>query len=205
MALTYELIAAPNGMQLKIDADNYVNIPCGSCSVSKYKNNLIIAFVNGSGKWTIPYSQVTTPAVASLDLLVDAVSTLLACAGGGGGGGGGGDASIAKQNEQIVLLENIEALLDTAATGANTIQVGAIVANVAFTIKAADSTRLGLTLWNDTGNVLYVSLGATVSTSSYTVILNDQGYYELPFKYVGIITGLITAAATGDVHVTQLT
>lgn len=77
-----------------------------------------------------------------------------------------------------------------------------------FTILAANTARLGATVYNDSANVLYLALSATTSTTSYTVQLPAGAYYEVPSfdgrPYSGIITG-ISAVATGNCRVTELT
>jgi len=72
------------------------------------------------------------------------------------------------------------------------------------TLLAANIHRVGATVYNDSTAALYVKLGATASTSSFTIKLNQGDYYEVPFSYQGIIDG-IWASATGNARVTELT
>lgn len=77
------------------------------------------------------------------------------------------------------------------------------------TLLAANSARRGATITNDSSALLYVKFGATASTSSYTVVITGASaapfaYYEVPFGYSGIITG-IWASATGNARVTEIT
>lgn len=77
------------------------------------------------------------------------------------------------------------------------------------TILAANTGRLGATITNDSSAVLYLKLGATASTSSYTVTLAGNtaapfSYYEVPFGYTGVIDG-IWASAAGNARITELT
>jgi len=76
------------------------------------------------------------------------------------------------------------------------------------TVLAANTGRLGATVTNDSSALLYLKLGATASTTSYTVVLAGNAsapfaYYELPFGYTGIIDG-IWSSATGTARVTEL-
>lgn len=72
------------------------------------------------------------------------------------------------------------------------------------TLLASNSNRLGATIYNDSTAVLYVKLGATASSTSYTVQLAaNGGYYEVPANYTGIIDG-IWASATGNARITEL-
>lgn len=76
-------------------------------------------------------------------------------------------------------------------------------------ILAANNARKGATITNDSSVVLYLKLGATASTTSYTLTIAGAvsapfAYYELPFGYVGAVDG-ISASATGNYRVTELT
>lgn len=92
-----------------------------------------------------------------------------------------------------------------AATGTNTSVAGTVSAST--TILAANVARLGATVFNDSTSILYLSLGATCTTTNFTVKLAAGAYYELPNDstgWVGIITGT-WATATGNARVTELT
>lgn len=75
------------------------------------------------------------------------------------------------------------------------------------TLLAANTARRGATIVNDSTAILYGLLGAgTVSATNYTFALDGKstvpGYYEAPFGFTGIITG-IWASATGSARVTE--
>jgi hypothetical protein len=85
----------------------------------------------------------------------------------------------------------------------------ATLANVAssassVTLQASNTARKGWMIHNDSSAVLYVKFGTTASTSSYTVKLIADAYYEMPqgHIYTGIIDG-IWASATGAARVTE--
>lgn len=82
------------------------------------------------------------------------------------------------------------------------------VADTAFnaTLKAANTSRKGLAITNDSSARLYIKLGTTASTTDYTVSLAQHGYYEVPFGYTGQVDG-IWASDPGDggARVTELT
>lgn len=94
-----------------------------------------------------------------------------------------------------------------AGTGATTTVASS---GTPVTLLAANAARLGATVTNDSTAILYVLLGAgTASTSVYTVEMAGTGggtpsYYEVPFGFTGIITG-IWASATGNARMTQIT
>lgn len=91
------------------------------------------------------------------------------------------------------------------ATGTTTSVDNAVTVQ---TLKAANASRKGLTIFNDdtatTGAVLKIKLGAAAAADSFTYAIPPQGYYEVPYGYTGIVTG-IASAATGSARVTELT
>lgn len=72
------------------------------------------------------------------------------------------------------------------------------------TLLASNTNRLGATIFNDSTSILYLKLGATASTTSFTAKLYEDGYFEVPANYTGIIDG-IWASATGAARVTEIT
>lgn len=73
------------------------------------------------------------------------------------------------------------------------------------TILAANTSRRGATIYNDSTEILYLKLGATATTTDFTVKMVSDAYYEVPFGYVGIIDGIWAANAGGSARVTELT
>lgn len=94
----------------------------------------------------------------------------------------------------------------TSSTGtASSVPASATV----VTLLAANAARKGATIYNDSATeVLSVFLGAGASATQFTVKLaagaSIGGYYEVPYGYTGIITGIWTAAV-GNARVTELT
>ena len=88
-----------------------------------------------------------------------------------------------------------------AATPAVTSVAGS-ASNV--TCLASNANRLGATIYNDSSADLYVKLGATASSSSFTVKLFQDGFFTVPFGYTGIID-CIWSSATGNARVTEVT
>ncbi len=72
-------------------------------------------------------------------------------------------------------------------------------------ILAANVGRLGATVYNDSNARLFLKLGAVASTTSFTIELGPQDYYEVPFFYTGIIDGIWAPVASGDARVVEFT
>ena len=120
------------------------------------------------------------------------------------------------------VLVNLGANNDVAVTGTVTANAGSgtfttketrsttptqsSVAGSATTVTllASNANRLGATFFNDGTANLYLKLGATASTTSFTTIMYPNDYYEVPFAYTGIIDG-ISSSATGNTRVTEIT
>lgn len=103
------------------------------------------------------------------------------------------DAFFDVQGRQVVTQKALTATLSNVNGSASSV-----------TLLAANTARLGATIVNDSTVTLYVKFGATASTTSYTVKLMADAYYEVPFGYYGIIDG-IWASATGVARVTEIT
>lgn len=73
------------------------------------------------------------------------------------------------------------------------------------TLLASNASRLGATVFNDADKDLYLKLGATASTSSFTIKVATDGYYEVPYGYTGIIDGLWDTSPTGSARVVEFT
>lgn len=103
------------------------------------------------------------------------------------------DAFFDVQGRQVVTQKALTATLSNVNASASSV-----------TLLAANTARLGATIVNDSTVTLYVKFGATASTTSYTVKLLADAYYEVPFGYYGIIDG-ISASATGVIRITEIT
>lgn len=74
------------------------------------------------------------------------------------------------------------------------------------TLLAANTSRKGCIIHNDSTVVLYIKFGTTASATSFTVRLVPQGSYEMSGPiYTGIITGIWASDASGAARVTELT
>lgn len=68
-----------------------------------------------------------------------------------------------------------------------------------------NSARKGVTIWNNSSANLYIELGTSaVTTTSFSVKVGADGYYELPFGYIGPING-IWDGSTGSALVREFT
>lgn len=85
----------------------------------------------------------------------------------------------------------------------------AVLTNVAssitsVTILASNANRKQAIIYNDSTKKLYLKFGATASTTSFTILVFRDSYYEVPGNYSGIIDG-IWDAVNGSARVTEIT
>lgn len=75
------------------------------------------------------------------------------------------------------------------------------------TLLSSNAARISATFYNDvpTGQLLYLALAGTATTSSYTIKLWPGSYWDLPINYTGIVTGIWTGGTSGACRVTELT
>ena len=99
--------------------------------------------------------------------------------------------------------EHAVATFEDWAVAASVTPVGS--SDSAVTLKAANTSRRGLLVYNDSTANLFLKLGSGASSSSFTFKLEAGDYYELPRPmYTGIVTG-IWSAVNGNALVTELT
>lgn len=104
-----------------------------------------------------------------------------------------GSGGISTGTQRIITASSTTPTVTSVAASATSVS-----------LLALTSTRAGATFYNEPGGaILYLKLGATASTTSYTIQVAPGGYYEVPFKYSGAIDG-IWASASGNVRITEL-
>jgi hypothetical protein len=72
------------------------------------------------------------------------------------------------------------------------------------TVLASNAARKGAMVVNDSTSIVYIAFSATATSTAFSAKLNASDYYEVPFGYTGIITG-IWVTATGSARVTEIT
>lgn len=140
-------------------------------------NNSGGLFANQSGTWTVGISN-------SAGWVFNQANT-------------GGNVNVANSAGWAVFA------VDSASVGSVVTVVASTVGTV--TLAASQTKRVSLSLYNASANPLFMKLGASATTASYTLMMVGSGYYELPRPiYNGIITG-IWQTANGNCYVTETT
>lgn len=74
------------------------------------------------------------------------------------------------------------------------------------TILAANTSRMGAIIHNNSTAILYIKFGATASATSYTYRLEPNATWEMAAPvYTGIIDGIWSANASGSAYITEQT
>lgn len=122
---------------------------------------------------------------------------------------GGGRASAAEPTAMTADGDSVYSWMDRrgrqivafqAGTGTQT-SVGSSATNV--TLLAANTSRKGAILFNDSTQICYVRFAATATSSNFTYKMVPGATLEVPFGYTGIIDG-IWASANGNMRVTEI-
>lgn len=106
--------------------------------------------------------------------------------------------------QRVVIASDQTAVLTQSDKSATATLANVSGSASSVTLQASNTSRKGWTIHNDSAAILYVKFGSTASSTSYTVKLVADAYYEMPTTsvYTGIITG-IWASATGTARVTE--
>lgn len=105
-------------------------------------------------------------------------------------------------NIKRVMVVHGDGLLGPATGTLSSVASG--VASV--TILAANAARRGAVVTNTDANALHLDLsGGTASTTSFSVKVAADGYYEVPYGFTGAITGIWALDGTGSALVTEFT
>lgn len=113
--------------------------------------------------------------------------------------------SIGNKDYQYVIPVNSSGNLPDSSSSATRTQVADSATDVL--VLAANTSRVGATIFNDSSALLYLGLGTTTVTSTnYSLKIFSNGYYEVPFGYTGQIRGIwATDPNDGAARITELT
>lgn len=159
-----------------------------STSSPTYTNGQVApASLNQSGELRVAFTNTTVTNTAATALYVQA--------------GTGATFTVTGPLTDAQLRASAVPVKESRSSSPATTTVASSATNV--TILASNTNRLGATVFNDSTAALYLKLGATASTTSFTVKIAADGYYEVPFRFTGIIDGL-WSTANGNAKITEL-
>ena len=105
------------------------------------------------------------------------------------------------------LLTQINAILVQTTTflaPANSSITSVPDSAVNVVILASNAARKGATIYNNSDVDLYLALdNSTASLTSFSLVLQPQSYFEVPFKYTGEINGIWASNSTGSALISE--
>jgi hypothetical protein len=105
-----------------------------------------------------------------------------------------------------VVVASDQSPLEVVPEPASTTAITSVAGSTStVTVLAANTSRLGASVHNDSNKTMFLKLGAGASTSSFTVGVERDFYYEVPFGYTGILTAVWGSGVSGDARVTEFT
>jgi len=121
-----------------------------------------------------------------------------------------GQATAANQATEITSLAAIAASCASidAKIGASTGTITSPAQSpTSVVILAANANRKGFLLYNDASAKVYVAFAATASTTSYTLQMSSNSFYESTetVVYKGTISAIWNSGSSGNMRVTELT
>src|SRR4051794_36453717 len=83
-----------------------------------------------------------------------------------------------------VDVTRVQGTVTTSVIGSTTSTVVAVTATTTTgtVLKAANTGRVGLYIYNASTAVLYLKFGATATTTSYSLQIPAGGFYEIPIR-----------------------
>ena len=84
--------------------------------------------------------------------------------------------------------------LRAAAAATTTVLTNQQASIESVMLLAADNSRVGFMVFNDSTDALYLALGNDAAVDQFTVKIAAGGYYESPagFNFVGVVNGAWT-------------
>lgn len=189
-----------NGAQfLKLDADGAL-VVSGNFSAATVATQSVLVAGWDQGVTGSVYSTILGTPTVTVDNLPVTQSVYV----GGWAAGVTGSVYATLLGSSQVSIAGTASVLTPGSINTNVSSAAAT--ETSYTILPQNASRRGATFWKQGKNTCYLALADVVTTSQYTVRLSDNGYYELPFDYVGPVSVIFSSAQSGNsVLVTEIT
>lgn len=112
------------------------------------------------------------------------------------------DGTLNGTNKLVIDADGAMKVIEKrAGTGTQSSVASTVTTNT--TILAANTARIGATIYNESTAILFLLLGSAVESATvYSLQVPANGYFEVPFDYTGIIKGH-WSAANGSARITE--
>lgn len=111
-------------------------------------------------------------------------------------------------NFTITVWEPVMPLVSSAnnhspiATATTSTTIPAVTTSIV--LLPANANRLGATIYNDSNGRLYIDFDDSVTVTNYAIKINPGDGYELPYNYVGPISG-VWSGTNGNAQIREFT
>lgn len=114
-------------------------------------------------------------------------------------------SSITPTNSAYAAVAQLVGLIGAATPTFSAVAAGTAVGG---TVLASNSLRLGATITNNGTAIMYLCFGTGASSTHFTATIAPlasgvASYYEVPFRYTGLITAS-WSAANGSAYMTEV-
>lgn len=72
-------------------------------------------------------------------------------------------------------------------------------------ILASNTSRLGATIFNNSNRGMWLKFGTSATSSDFTVKIDGDFYYEVPFGYTGVLHAAWDVGGSGSALITEVT
>lgn len=184
---------------LKLDADGALVVSGNFSATSVATQSVQIAGWDDGVTGSVYSTILGTPTVSVTNL----PTTQSVYVGGWADGVTGSVYATLLGNSQVTVVGTSSVII----VGSTDTNVSAAAASTtSYTMLSENASRRGATFFKEGTNICYLAMADTVSTSQYSVRLSSNGYYELPFEYVGPVSVIFSTDAAGNnLLVTEIT
>lgn len=104
---------------------------------------------------------------------------------------------------QRIAASAIVAAIAAGRGGGNAAVTSVAWSGTSVTLLTAKPARMGAFFFNDTDKDAYIKLGATASTTDFTMKVAAGASWAVPFLYVGVIDYIGAALGTGSIRCSE--
>lgn len=117
------------------------------------------------------------------------------------------EVATSPENSKTAFIPSFQVVNASGTSGAGTGTLTSVDSTtVSGTILAANTNRLGATIYNTDANALYILFGSgTASASNLAWSIASNSQYQIPFGYTGVVTGVWAGDGAGAAKVTEFT
>jgi len=123
-------------------------------------------------------------------------------------------SGVAVFNEHLQVTGTVNVVEPVTVTGSvsttpvkcpNTTVTGFDANTTSVTVLATNTARCGATFFMDGNSRAFIKLGTGASTTDFSILLRNNGYFELPASYTGEVSAVFNNNANNTLRITEIT